>query len=268
MANALAEGIRWTNSQPAIYLSFYYDYQRSGANMQYRFYMNISPVYGASSFGYPIYTRIYLDGAQVVYWLNKGASESQWTSTKSYDSGWLTVANKTSGSVTVAFNVYSGSGSIRNETYSYSLYVSPASSSIGTLPAIIAELPFSVPVTKYSYSFTDNLTLSVGGETILTVNGYNSGSSIQLTPSQILSVYDQLSAGSFGKISATISLTTYNGSTAVGSTSSATTIQAQGTARVRVNGAYTLAIPWVNINGVWKKTIGFVNANNVWRLGK
>ena len=35
-----------------------------------------------------------------------------------------------------------------------------------------------------------------------------------------------------------------------------------------VNGAYTLAIPWVNINGVWKKTIGFVNANNVWRLGK
>lgn len=126
----LASNVRWTSNSPKIDLSFYYEKQRSGANMQYRIKTRIRPLTETSSsgsFGYPIIETIKLDGSEVVSGHQlKGTSPSRWSSAIEYTTGWFTVSNKTSGTTSLSIKVYSSSGSSRSQTYSYSLEVDPA----------------------------------------------------------------------------------------------------------------------------------------------
>lgn len=132
MAN-FDEQIRWTSSTPAIYLTVSYSKYRSGADMVYSVGLSISEVSGSSRyFGYPIYAEIKVNGESSARFnpTLKNASPSQWTSPITYNTGNFTVANKTSGTTALSVRLYSGSGSSRNETYTFDMGVDPAYTSI------------------------------------------------------------------------------------------------------------------------------------------
>ena len=137
------DSVTW-GSGPQIPMAFAYEKRRSGADMRYRVQVTISPITGTKYFGYPIYLALTLDGKSVVDATMKSASPSRWSSAITYTSDWFTVSNKTSGTTTVAFKVYSGLGSTRNYTYTYSLVVDPAAS---TVSAPNGTLSTSLPLT-------------------------------------------------------------------------------------------------------------------------
>lgn len=88
MSYTALDSIQWGGT-PKIGVSFGYDSRRSGGDMQYRIYVTVAPLTGASYFGYPIYLTVYVDGDCVDsgYTL-KQASPSRWSGSIEYDSGW------------------------------------------------------------------------------------------------------------------------------------------------------------------------------------
>ena len=97
--------------------------------MQYRIKTVIAtlPTSGSAFFGYPIYETITLDGTDNISGHTiKSASPSRWDSEYVYETDWLTVSNKVSGTTALKIKLYSGAGSSRSATYSYSLTVAPA----------------------------------------------------------------------------------------------------------------------------------------------
>ena len=120
--------VNW-GSGPVIPISFSYTSSRSGSNMIYSVKVTVSGISGGSYFGYPIYCDITCEGTQVVSETLKYASPNQWSS---FSSSWnITVYNKTSGTTSIKFRIYSGSGSTRDNTYSYSMPVLSGGSSGG-----------------------------------------------------------------------------------------------------------------------------------------
>ena len=70
-------------------------------------------------------------------------------------------------------------------------------------------------------------------------------------------------------VSVVFRVTTYNGTTKIGSNTTSTGIPgyATGTSKVNVNGTWKKAVPWVKTNGVWKRSVASVYKNNAWRRG-
>lgn len=123
MSYTTLDSIRW-GGVPQIGVSFAYDSQRAGSAMQYRIRVSIEPLTGASYFGYPIYLSVYVDGGSVAAgYTMKAASPNRWSSAITYDSGWVTVSGYSSGYVPLNIRLYSGSGSTRDDSYSYTLPV-------------------------------------------------------------------------------------------------------------------------------------------------
>ena len=150
-------------SSPDITITPAYEMQRSGANMQYRIRVTAGTVTGQSYFGYPIYLKVYLQSSLKDTHTLKSASPSQWSSNLVYTSDWITISNKTSGTTSLSLNIYSGSGSSRNSTYSYSLPIEPAASVLGSISSFTFGSAINIPITKYNSGFYDVLTISVGG---------------------------------------------------------------------------------------------------------
>lgn len=121
--------IQGWGSAPTIAMRFYYEHKRSGANMMYRVMVEVDSCNGLGYFGYPIYFDLKLDGTTYLSTTLKGVAPSQW-SAFSYTSDWFTVYNKGSGTTTASFRIYSGSGSVRDSTYTYYLTVDPGKSSM------------------------------------------------------------------------------------------------------------------------------------------
>ena len=148
-------------SGPVIGVSFAYERWRVGAAMQYRVQVTVNPVSGASSFGYPIYLGLYINGVCRTSVTLKAASPSRWTSAIVWTSDWYTVADKTSGTTPVSFNLYSGSGSSRNNTYSYAMAVDPAASTLTAASGTLGQAQ-TLTLTRYSAAFRDTVTWSCG----------------------------------------------------------------------------------------------------------
>ncbi len=205
--------VTW-GSSPKIPVAFEYEGRRSGADMQYRVKVTVSSITGASYFGYPIYMGLTLGGTDHGSVTMKNASPSQWSSAITYTSGWYTVANKTSGTVVVSFGMYSGSGSSRNSTYSYSMAVDPAASKVsapnGTLST---SLPLTV--TRYNTGFTHTITYKCG-----TVSGTVVSNSTATTVAwdntngNISALAAQNTTGL--SVNVTFTINTYSGSTLIG----------------------------------------------------
>lgn len=153
-------GVRWTNENPAIYLSFYYEKERVGAAMRYRVQVNLSAVTGASSFGYDVNLGVYMDGAWKTGTQLVRTGERQWAA-KSWVSDWFTIPDKTSGTTTVSFNVYSTGGARRNGTYSYAMAVDPAASTLAAASGTLGQAQ-TLTLTRYSAAFRDTVTWSCG----------------------------------------------------------------------------------------------------------
>ena len=199
---------------PKIPVTFAYEHQRSGADMQYRVQVTISTIGSSSYFGYPIYMKLTMDGALRETTTLKSASPNQWSSAITYTSPWYTVSNKTSGTTVVSFNLYSGSGSTRNDTYSYSMTVDPAASiltvSNGTLGTAL-----SMTVTKYNTAFTHTISYACGtarADVITTAPdtsvtwGASNGNTVALAA--------QNTAGQ--SVTVTFTIITYSGTTEIG----------------------------------------------------
>lgn len=132
MSYATLGTVNW-GTAPVIPITLSYDCQRSGSSMLYRLRLSLSPLTGGSWFGYPIYAAVTLDGSSALGGVTvKTASPQQWSNAIVYETAWLTVPGKTAGSTACAVRLYSGSGSARDETYTYALPVSSYGGSGGS----------------------------------------------------------------------------------------------------------------------------------------
>lgn len=212
-------------SSPDIPITPSYEMRRNGADMQYRIRVTAGTVTGQSYFGYPIYLKVYLQNSLKDTHTLKSASPSQWSSNIVYTSDWFTISNKTSGTTSLSLNVYSGSGSSRNSTYSYSLPIEPAASVLGSISSFTFGNAINIPITKYNSGFYDVLTISVGGTTIKTINGITNGADVSFTSAELTTIYSKLPSATKGTV--TFKLTTKTSSS--GSTVGTSTKTATGT---------------------------------------
>lgn len=205
---------RWTSSNPGITLSFEYEKQRSGADMQYRTKITISTVSGSSYFGYPIYMKLTIGGTLRETKTLKEANPSQWSNAITYTSPWYTVSNKTTGTTPVSFNVYSGQGSSRSATYSYNMGVDPAASAISA-PNGMLGTRLTLTLTRHNDNFTDTITYKCGTATGTVVSGSKAASVYwDTTNGNTVALAAQNTSGK--SVTVTFTIATYSGSTLVG----------------------------------------------------
>ena len=229
-------------SGPNITGSIAYDYQRSGADMQYKVKVTIHTLpYSDSYFGYPIYATIKLDGtAKVTGHRIKAASPSVWEEALVYETGWLTVSGKSSGTTVLSVNLYSGSGEDRDKTYSYALYVVPAASTM-TFDAFTMGSAGTITVTRSGSSYTHTISYTFG-EASGTIVTKSVGTSISWTPPIDLARQIPNATQSTG----VLRIDTYSGSTRIGSKEYSFTLYVP----TSIKPTAALAVTLVNDNSV------------------
>ena len=170
MSYTALDSIQW-GGVPKIGVSFGYDSRRSGSAMQYRIYVTVAPLTGASYFGYPIYLSVTVDGGSVCSGHTlKAASPSRWSSAIEYDSGWVTAAGAV-GTAPLGIRLYSGSGSARDDSYGYALPVERVEDigdfSLTAGDAVIGQTG-TLTLTRpgYGYSFTFSYVLGSASGTL------------------------------------------------------------------------------------------------------
>ena len=234
---------------PKIPVTFAYEHQRSGADMQYRVQVTIGTIGSSSYFGYPIYIKLTMDGTLRETTTLKSASPNQWSSAITYTSPWYTVSNKTSGTTVVSFNLYSGSGSTRNDTYSYSMTVDPAASRL-TAPNGTLGTALSLAVTQYNTSFTHSISYVCG-----TANGdictKASGTSVAWNTSNgnTVALAAQNTAGQ--SVAVTFTIITYSGTTEVGRNTTTCTMVIPNTVKPSVALTVSDAAGYLGIYGAY-----------------
>lgn len=123
----------------------------------------------------------------------------------------------TKGSTTSAYAPASGNVS----TATTALTKIPRTSVLGTISSFILGNSITIPITKYSSSFTDTLTISLNGTTIKTVSGITNGTTVSFTSSELTTIYKLLPSATSGTFNFKLA-TTYNGSTIGTSSKTAT----------------------------------------------
>ena len=138
MAYTKLADITWSASSPKITGSIYYNYQRSGADMQYKVKIVLDKLlYADSAYGYNILATIKLDGTTKISAHQIKGNGTYASGGYTYETGGLTVAGKTTGTTALSVNIYTTSDPDRiNKTYSYSLTVAPAASGIDSAAGI------------------------------------------------------------------------------------------------------------------------------------
>ena len=229
-------------SGPNITGSIAYDYQRSGADMQYKVKVTIHTLpYSDSYFGYPIYATIKLDGtAKVTGHRIKAASPSVWEEALVYETGWLTVSGKSSGTTALSVNLYSGSGEDRDKTYSYALYVVPAASTM-TFDAFTMGSAGTITVSRSGSSYTHTISYTFG-EASGTIVTKSAGTSISWTPPLDLARQLPNATQSTG----VLRIDTYSGRTKIGSKEYSFTLYVP----TSIKPTAALAVTLVNDNSV------------------
>lgn len=209
----IATGVLW-GSGPNTYFDFSYEKKREGSTQYYSITVSCRPITGNSFFGYPINVAISLDGVSKTSYTLKGASPDRWASAISNTTGWLAVSNKTSGTTAIAIRIYSSNGSPRDATYTYTLAIDPAASTITCTTANIESRP-TISISRASSSFTHTITYSFG---TLTGTIAEKTSATTITSWAIpASFYKQIPNAKKGE--GILTCTTYSGNTPVGTSS-------------------------------------------------
>ena len=213
-------------SSPKSYWTMEYEHKRSGSDMLYRFKYT---VWISSSGWYynALKMPIYLNGSNIATIQVKtyNSNETGWT--YSGTTGWYTVSGKTSGTtsfyaVLVDTGGYAQAGwTVRDTSPTYNLTVDPAGSVLGSISNFTIGNAITVPITKYSSDFSDTLVIKYGSTTIKTVSGITNGASVSFTTSELNTIYSLMSTVNSGTFS--FGLTTYSGSTSVGTSSKTAT---------------------------------------------
>ena len=209
----------WTNletigwgTQPTINCNFQYDRRRNGSAMEYNVWVGVNSTRTSLYFGYPIYCDIKVNGTTVKSVTLKNASPSNWSDRLEVYSGWTTVANKTSGTTSVSIRLYSGGGSTRDNTYSYTMAVDPAGSALSVSGTKTLGEAQTLTLTRYIDDFTDSISWEVvGGSNSGTIATKSSGTSFAFTPALSLAT----DAPSMSWLMIRYTVDTYNGNTLV-----------------------------------------------------
>lgn len=239
MSYTALDSIQW-GGVPKIGVSFGYDSRRSGSAMQYRIYVTVAPLTGASYFGYPIYLSVTVDGGSVCSGHTlKAASPSRWSSAIEYDSGWVTAAGAV-GTAPLGIRLYSGSGSARDDSYGYALPVERVEDigdfSLTAGDAVIGQTG-TLTLTRpgYGYSFTFSYVLGAASGTLSsaalrTVSSSAGRVVYQWTvPESLAEELPEMTHGT-----GTVTVKVYSGGTPVGSLSAAFTAYVPETLRPTV----------------------------------
>ena len=223
---ALFESRQFATS-PKAYWTIKYEHRRVGADMQYRFYWNVwlgsSGSWWYNAFKLPIN----LNGTNVVTIQVKTYNDSEKGWNKSGTTDWYTVSGKTSGTVPFYAQLVDTGGyaqaswNVQDTSPTYNLTVDPAGSDLGSIANFTIGNAITIPITKYSTSFVDNLVIKYGSTSIKTVSNISNGASVSFTTSELNTIYSLMSTVNSGTFSFTLS--TYDGSTLVGSSSQTAT---------------------------------------------
>lgn len=250
---------QWSSS-PAGYWTIQYEYKRSGADMQYRFYWKVW-IGSASWFNDGLQLQLFVGGVQHNITVKGVTSGKGW----SYDgtTDWYTVKNKTSGTTSFYAKLKdTNTGKIRNTSDTYSLAVSPAGSKLGTIQDFTIESGLTIPITKYNSAFTDTLQIYLwdNGEYRLlkTISGITNGTKVTFTEDELYATYSYNEAlyREFRFI-----LTTKSGSTTIGNS------QVNGKGYIaQANPSFTASqVTVVDSN---ESTVAVTGSNAVFVLGK
>lgn len=110
----------------------------------------------------------------------------------------------------------------------------PRGSKLGTVPNFTTGSSVTIPITKYSSSFTDNLVVKIGSTTIKTVNDISNGDSVSFTSAELTKIYSALPSATKGTV--TWQLTTKNGSTTIGTSSKTSTVTINSNIKPSISG--------------------------------
>lgn len=110
----------------------------------------------------------------------------------------------------------------------------PRGSKLGTVPNFTTGSSVTIPITKYSSSFTDNLVVKIGSTTIKTVNDISNGDSVSFTSAELTKIYNALPNATKGTV--TWQLTTKNGSTTIGTSSKTSTVTINSSIKPTISG--------------------------------
>ena len=101
--------VKWCSS-PEAYWTVQYEYRRSGADMQYRFYWHVWLKSSGGWYYNAMKIPIYLNGTNVETIQVKYYNDSEKGWSKDGTTGWYTVSNKTSGTTTAKFQLVDTGG--------------------------------------------------------------------------------------------------------------------------------------------------------------
>ena len=90
----------------------------------------------------------------------------------------------------------------------------PRGSVLGSISAFTIGNAITIPITKYSTSFTDTLEILVGGTIIKTVSSITNNASVSFTATELNNIYAKLPTATSGTF--TFKLTTKSGTTTIG----------------------------------------------------
>ena len=90
------------------------------------------------------------------------------------------------------------------------------SSVLGTINAFTIGNAITIPITKYSSSFYDILTISVGGTVVKTVNGITNNASVTFTTTELNNIYAKLPSATSGTFTFKLTTKTSSSGTQIG----------------------------------------------------
>lgn len=216
----IESGVQW-GSSPKMYFDFSYEKKRDGSTQYYTITVSCRALTGSSYFGYPIYIQIFLDGIEKTSYTLKNASPNQWSAAITSTTDWLAVSNKTSGTTALSIRAYSGMGTTYAEkTFSYSLEIDPAASTIGATDANIGATSV-ISIDRKNAAYTHSVAYQFGS-----LNGYLVNASGEISDSEVklsaVSISFPIPESFYGQIpnsprdKCTLTIRTYSGSTLIG----------------------------------------------------
>lgn len=181
-------------SSSALHLTVQYEKQRSGADMQYRFYYKI---YIADRNGNPNPYGSYQNNLRLTFTLNGNGVwypetgnnyNTGWS--KEATSGWITISNKTSGTtpLTVKVDDTQNASWCHYTSGTFDLPIDPAGSDLGAISNFNIGTAFTVPITKYA-SMYDVLAIKINTTTIKTIENASTSNNIIFTQSELNTIY-------------------------------------------------------------------------------
>ena len=138
----------------------------------------------------------------------------------------------------------------------------PRASEIVSVGSFNVEDTLSVEVDKKAQSFSDTLTISLGGETIKTITDYESEDSISFSDTEQLKIYNLIDDWSD---TFTFTISTYNSGTLIGTDSATATGTIKGDVTYHTGGADKKATFYIGTSNGVKRCITYDGTKRAYR---